>query len=285
MPIAGIKDSALTVQGALQAERLGKYLAATGSSYTHVYASDLQRAVKTAEALLVAQPIKCDPLVQVQQLAVLREQDFGFYEGKPFYARQQDSKKSGKDNHRAHHQDEPGFQDVESKESMTARTNSFVQEYLRPLLLDDSLGKNHGVVAIVSHGIIVSHLWRSLLGIFAKHTVSLGPGVTFGDGGMRPLEYLGGWSNTGYLELDITSSSPSPITILQSKEKANPLAAQCAAGKAEPEILPAMYQMVVKAVNKKDHLKGLKRARGVGSSQYDEGQSKIESFFKKTKAG
>ncbi|KAL8945870.1 MAG: hypothetical protein Q9222_007651 [Ikaeria aurantiellina] len=281
---AGVKDSALTVQGVLQAERLGQYLATAGSIFTHVYASDLQRAVKTAEALLAAQPENPDrPALTVRQLSVLREQDFGIYEGKPFYVRQQGSSRSGKDNHRAQHLDDPGFQDVESKESMTSRTDSFVHEYLKPLILKDSPSSFGNVVAIVSHGIILSYLWRSLLGVFAKQTVSLAPGLAVGDA--RPLEFLGGWSNTGYLELEITSSLSSATAIAPPKEIHLSLAVQFPAERAEAEILPPSYRMLVKAVNAKDHLKGLKRARGVGSSQYNEGQKKIESFFKKTKVG
>ncbi|KAL8686237.1 MAG: hypothetical protein Q9218_007249 [Villophora microphyllina] len=259
---AGIRDSALTVQGVLQAERLGQFLTASGSRYTHVFSSDLQRAAKTAEALVLAQPRDNDSLaLTVQQEPKLREQDFGFYEGKPFYARQHMSKKSGKNGHRPEHQEDPGFQDVESKESMAARTGAFVDEYLKPLLSDNSAEQKR-VVAVVSHGILLSHLWRSILGMFAinKSAVALAPGVSIGNGGVTPLEYLGGWSNTGYLELDITMTSD--------KDEASPTS-----------------KILIKTVNGKDHLKGLKRTRGVGSSQYDEGQKKIESFFKKTKTG
>ena len=261
---AGVRDSALTVQGVLQAERLGQHLAALGNRYTDIFASDLQRAVKTAEALRAAQ-VKDDskPKATVQQIQELREQDFGFYEGKPFYARQKDSTKTGKDNHRAKHKSDPDFQDVESKESMTARTDAFVSKHLLPRL--KAASSNHpNVIAIVSHGIILSHLWRSILALFPRQTlqVTLGPNVSLGGGGVTFLEYLGGWSNTGYLELDI------------------------GAGTSNVGEAPLSHsRMLIKTVNGKEHLKGLKRARGVGSSQYDEGQKKIETFFKKTKPG
>lgn len=261
------------MQGALQAERLGQHLAASGIRYTHVFASDLQRAVKTAQALLSAQPEPTvGPGLCVRQLALLREQDFGFYEGKQFYARQRDSNKSGKDNHRSQHQDDPGFQDVESKESMTKRTDAFVAEHIRPLILQPLLAKDT-VVAIVSHGILLSHLWRSILSMFAKQTVSLAPGLAVGGGGVTPLEYLGGWSNTGYLEVDIT------IPAVNTEANDGDLQP----GYAPPSSLPSAIKMLIRTVNGKEHLKGLKRARGVGSSRYDEGQKKIESFFKKTK--
>ncbi|KAI4105095.1 MAG: hypothetical protein L6R37_002899 [Teloschistes peruensis] len=257
---AGFRDSALTVQGVLQAERLGQHLAALETRYTHVFASDLQRAVKTAEALLAAEPQGSDSsAVTVQPKPDLREQNFGFYEGKPFYARQHESKKSGKDKHRSEHRKDANFQDVESKESMAARTTSFIDQYLKPLLVGES-AEQQRAVAIVSHGILLSHLWRSILGMFGVNqtTVDIAPGVSIGNGGVTPLEYLGGWSNTGYLELD--------MTMISDEEEASPRS-----------------KIIVQTVNGKDHLKGLKRARGVGSSQYDEGQKKIESFFKKTK--
>ncbi|KAL8869956.1 MAG: hypothetical protein Q9174_003885 [Haloplaca sp. 1 TL-2023] len=260
---AGSRDSALTVQGVLQAERLGQHLASLGNRFTDVFASDLQRAVKTAEALRAAQ-IKDDsePKAAVQQVQELREQDFGFYEGKPFYARQRDSTKTGKDSHRSEHTDDPDFQDVETKESMTARTDAFISKHLLPKLKVDG-SDDQSVIAIVSHGIILSHLWRSLLGLFHRQTLqlTLGPNASLDGGGVINLEYLGGWSNTGYLELDIwagTSISEAPLS-------------HC--------------RMLIRTVNGKEHLKGLKRARGVGSSQYDEGQKKIDTFFKKTNSG
>lgn len=271
----------------MQAERLARYLEISGIRYTHIFASDLQRAVKTAEALLTAQPKPNHaPSLMVQQLPVLREQDFGFYEGKPFYARQSQSNKSGKDTHRLHHQNDLSFKDIESKESMGKRATSFVAEYLLPLILKDGFGQGV-VVAIVSHGIILSQLWRSILGMFSKHTVALAPGVAGSNGGMTSLEHLGGWSNTGYLELDITN------TTANAGDEAKVKAAQSEAGvcpvqeleEAVLVTLPPSIKMVIKEVNGKEHLKGLKRARGVGSSQYDEGQKKIESFFKKTKVG
>ncbi|KAL8986402.1 MAG: hypothetical protein Q9177_004191 [Variospora cf. flavescens] len=293
---AGVRDSALTVQGVLQAERLGQYLTASGNRFTHVFTSDLQRAVKTAQALLSAQPVQESPAPDLCQLAILREQDFGFYEGKPVYARQRDSTKSGKEYHRSQHQDDPGFQDVESKESMTRRTDIFVDQHVRPLILQGTLEQDT-VVAVVSHGIILSHLWKSILRIFSKQTVSLAPGLLVGGGGVTSLEYLGGWSNTGYLELDITTFNSHAQTELkvEAKNEAKveitgpPVAAISLFPTEATELvalpLPPTTRILIKTVNGKEHLQGLKRARGVGSSQFDEGQKKIESFFKKTKAG
>jgi len=279
---AGVKDSALTIHGSLQAERLGKFLAKRDLDLTHIFSSDLQRAVKTAAALRswndAAQP---GGNIEVTALKVLREQDFGYYEGKPFYARPRDSSKSGKENHRLQQQDDPDFQDVESKDSMASRMNDFLRDHLIPLIHKDAAAKEKAV-AIVSHGIILSHLWRTFLKLLPKDSVSLAPGVSIGSGGVTPLEYLGGWSNTGYLELDVQKRS-------QEKTGRN---AVCSASSQFPERAHSPIsesslsscKVIIKTVNGKAHLQGLKRTKGgVGSAKFDEGQKSIDSFFKKRK--
>ncbi|MCJ1283484.1 hypothetical protein MMC26_002814 [Xylographa opegraphella] len=280
--IAGVRDSALTIHGSLQAERLGRHLAQSGVTATHVFASDLQRAYKTAEAICAARTLKGDgshERVEVMKLEILREQDFGFYEGKPFFARLRDFNKSGKDNHREQHTKDPGFQDVETKEAMALRMDTFVNLHLLQLLRSGYSGKDP-VVLIVAHGIILSTLWRSILKQFPIQNVKLGPGLAIRGGGPTTLEHLGGWSNSGYLELDIKAKTNSPADTVVSlaipkNSQPNPVVV--------PKSLPGCI-MVIKAVNCKDHLVGLKRTGGgVGSSKFDEGQMTIEPFFKKRK--
>ena len=278
---AGVRDSALTVQGNLQAERLGKYLAERALRFTHVFSSDLQRATRTASAICSAQPrlgaenTKIEPT----SLEILREQDFGFYEGKPFYARQQDPKKSGKDQDRSKHQSNPDFVDVETKESMATRMDQFLQDHLVPIL--STVGAQDDMaIAIVSHGIILSHLWRCFLQSFAKNSVSISPGLAVGTGGVTPLEYLGGWSNTGYLELHVSKAEvANPEAALETSCPALPMTEVNVSSSTSLHT----HKMVIKAVNGKEHLVGLKRTRGVSSAQFDEGQKKIETFFKKRK--
>ena len=296
-------------------------------NFTHIFSSDLQRAYKTAEAIRSAQPSH-DKNVTVIQLPTLQEQDFGFYEGKPFYARPRGSKKSGKDAHHDQHKDDTGFKDVESKDSMTVRANNFLDHHLLPILRLGASNKEQ-VVAVVSHGIILSTLWRCLLRRFSPRTVTMAPGSEVGSNGTM-LEYLGGWSNTGYLELQIDRAKPahsetlnsqmnksetshvesiqlapislaaSPTTIgkieadalktgtllVSSNNEQDPLQAEVAPiASTDLDILHG-WNMVIRKVNGKDHLKGLKRTGGgVGSSQFDEGQKKIETFFKKQKVG
>lgn len=304
---AGIRDSALTIHGSLQAERLARHLATTGVKPMRIYSSDLQRAYKTAEAILLEQlKLKqdADNELAITQLSILREQDFGFCEGKAFSARPRDSNKSGHENHRPEHKSSPGFRDMESKEAMAKRMNKFLEEYLIPQLRE-GISEREPVFVIVSHGNILSTLWKCLLKRFASQSVRLGQGVEVRSG-PGALEHLGPWSNTGYLLLDICPSKKSATRAPASAGKTAGAGKAAGAGKtagvgktasavkmasdtrqANSDVRsgPAMlydHVMVVKAVNRKDHLQGLKRTGGgVGSSKFDEGQKTIESFFKK----
>ncbi|KAI9760744.1 MAG: hypothetical protein M4579_001482 [Chaenotheca gracillima] len=279
---AGVRDSALTNQGVLQAERLGQHLASLDVKVKHVLSSDLQRAFKTAEAIRLAQAVTAegveDTCCQVTtQLPVLREQDFGFYEGKPFYARPTNSTATGREAHQQQHKDDEGFQDVESRESMIARMNRFLGDHLMPLLIDSASSED--TMVIVSHGIILSVLWRCFLLRFSPGSFSVSPGLLPVG---RTLEYLGGWSNTGYLEVKVDRPTDSSTTLEHppgSDDNKEP----------EPVLMPLPtlkgWRAFIKTVNGQDHLQGLKRTRGgVGSSKHDEGQQKIESFFKKRKS-
>lgn len=287
---AGVTDSALTVHGSLQAERLAKYFSDTGVRFTHIFSSDLQRAYKTASALSLAQP-KGDgdtegPSLEVVALAVLREQDFGDYEGKPFNARPRDSNGGGKRTPVRHGKD-PNFKDVESKESMEGRTNTFLKDHLVPII-QDKVQSESCAVAIVSHGILLSRLWRSLLQLLPQKCVTTSPGLPLRNGGSTPLEYLGGWSNTGYLELTVEKAG-NPLTVQhQSLSPPSPRVSETLDLKLPtPNVTPGLLgcmKLIVKKINGLDHLNGLKRTRGgVGSSKLDESQKTIESYFKKRK--
>ncbi|KAL9107290.1 MAG: hypothetical protein Q9187_008448 [Circinaria calcarea] len=285
---AGTKDSALTIHGSLQADRLSQYLSQSGYRFTHIFSSDLQRAFKTAEALRVAQVAKDSSLSapNVNPLSILREQDFGYYEGRPFYTRDRDLKQSGKDNHRAKTLNDPNFKDVESKEAMERRMRTFLDEYLIPILRNNKSMKEP-VVAVVSHGIILSTLWKCLLKRFEAQSVKLARGLTFGSGGYVSLEHLGGWSNTGYLEIDIQDSTlVHTIDVIDAIHINNSQNDDMA--KDNISSLLMGWKMTIKTINGKEHLKNLKRTGGgVGSSKFDEGQRKIETFFvsKRTKTG
>lgn len=212
-------------------------------------------------------------------MVVLREQDFGSCEGKSFSARQRATGFESKEDYISQHRQDPGFKDVESKESMDARMDSFVMEHLVPLLSVDT-SKAEAIFAIVSHGIIVNYLWKSCRKLFARANVSLAPGIEVRGG----MEYLGGWSNTGYLELDIQPvATEAP---LDHSGNIQPTPPSPNKDTTIPSLPSLPLRMIVKAVNKTDHLKSLKRTRGgVGSAAFDEGQKKIESFFKRPRVG
>ncbi len=266
----------------MQAERLGEHFAQADFRITEILSSDLQRAYKTAEAIRLAQ-VDADDTLVVSQSQLLREQDFGWYEGKPFYVRRRGSKDSVKEADGFPQHPNSDFKDVESKDSMVRRTEIFVQEKLLPLI-HGALPENRRAVCIVSHGIILSYLWRSFLKVFPKQNVALAPGLSMGKGGPTLLENLGVWSNTGYLELDIHWQAAA--VAITSAHFMNAASIPTPDATDQPSSLQlASFEMTILTVNGKHHLNNLKRTRGgVGSSRHDEGQKKIEHFFKKQKS-
>ncbi len=302
IPSAGITDSALTNHGVLQANRLGAHLSATDVKISHIFSSDLQRAFKTAEAVRVAQSPSPPETVRSE---LIREQDFGFYEGKQFFERPREGNKSGKEAHQDAHRNEAGFKDVESKDSMRTRSDSFIDAHLVPVL--HQVAETHAV-AVVAHGIILSHLWRALLKRFRPGRVTVGHGIET-PGNAFTLEHLGGWSNTGYLDLEVKpmieiqfvekpseidprlSHSTMPADSLSEGKGAINLPQKPSNPSVPPPIMsptpPPVSQLldmslVVKAVNSKEHLIGLKKTRGgIGSLEHDSKQKTVDSFFKK----
>ncbi len=261
----------MTNHGAIQAERLGGRFAAQGIAFTKIFSSDLQRAFKTAEAIRraqVAKSIEVPTSIQTTQSPLLREQDFGSYEGKPVSSRIHRTKGVGSDVGHARTQEPSTFQDVESKEAMAARTDEFLDKHLLPLITGEDPAEEI-VVAVVSHGILLNVLWRSLLRRFASRSVSIAPGI--GPAGqVVSLEYLGGWSNTGYLKLEISKKDDHEVSSSVDVGKESFAADNLHA-----------WQLQIKAINERGHLLDLKRTRGVGSSRLDDEQQKIDSFFKR----
>ncbi|CAK3987476.1 phosphoglycerate mutase [Lecanosticta acicola] len=302
---AGVRDSALTNYGHDQANRLGQHFAKSNVRFTHIFSSPLHRAAKTAEAIKLCQRDDgraenlCNA-VDITKVPELIEQDFGYYEGKPFHARS-NPKRSGREAHRDQHKDEPGFQDVESKESMDSRADKFLDGHLLPLFEKD--GAAPFVVGIVSHGMLLSHLWRRLLLRLPPKSVSVDPEVTAAKGSII-LQHLGGWSNTGYLELAFDRAAKSEVPqafSLPATSKQDPTdLVQTATATTSSEGMPASatnseastshdmpqmlngWSILICAIDRKDHLIGLKRQRGgIGSSAHDKGHKKLDGFFKR----
>ncbi|KAG8630703.1 hypothetical protein KVT40_002322 [Elsinoe batatas] len=331
---AGVRDSELTNHGILQARSLADYFKQSRCPVSLILASPLQRARRTAEAILNAQngntgtqtnsgdAASRRPQATLVKTPLLIEQDFGFYEGKPFYARSSDYNKSGKDAHYDKHRQDPNFKDVESKESMAKRCDGFLDDFLVPAVHERE-GQDTAI-AVVSHGILLSNLWRRFLLRLARKSITIADEVTAAKGQIL-LEHLGGWSNTGFLEVRLTrrrdpdaglvNDSQLPIdgqgTI--STDDALSSIADMAAAEADADrtippvptstgevadpdassVLPkvtsrsrglASFNLNILTVNGQEHMRGVKRARGgIGSAKYDEGQKSLDSFFKKAK--
>jgi hypothetical protein len=222
----------------------------------------------------------------VVQLPVLMEQDFGSMEGNKFFDRPLESKVSGKGHHWQENKDTAGFVDVESKGAMARRADSFLDEYLLPLLGDASKDAHH-VVAVVSHGIFLSTLWKRLLLRLPPQSVMLSPEL---QATARPsLEHLGAWSNTGYLELHLTREGLGKVEVPQAAADDIPAAQPDAEASPPPAVSPTPriahgWKTTILTINGKDHLKSLKRTGGgVGSSRHDTSQKSIETFFERRK--
>jgi broad specificity phosphatase PhoE len=276
--------------------------------------------VKTAEHIRKAQPEVRDNqgdivMPIVAQARELAEQDFGSYEGVSFFARRPGSKASGKDAHRALHKEDPGFVDVESKDSMIRRVDIFLNDHLVPIVQTPS--PTPLAIAVVSHGITLSVLWRRLLQRLPPRSVTVHPEVLARYNSID-LERLGGWSNTGYLRLDVTYQILVPVSTkkrfvgpvptesavvsaveLPDTSASGPFASQPAidsvsedigdgsivAPVAVPSVLLQIlegWSVTVCAVNSRQHLLGLKRTGGgVGSARHDDKQKSIDTFFKR----
>ena len=225
----------------------------------------------TAKAIEDAQKSKHTDVgdMTVVQLELLREQDFGSFECMPW-----SSKRSEITTDKLPKPEDAGFRPKETSEAMAKRADIFLDDYILPQLAIDH--EQESIVAVVSHGLMLAVLWKSLLAHFGPGTVSLGAEISIKTGS-RPLEYLPGWSNTGYVELHMAkTSAPAAAESIPCSEDTLAPASNDKSAK-----LPG-WRMVVQSVNRKDHLSNLKRTRGgVGSSTYDTRQKNLEGYFKK----
>lgn len=253
-----------------QAKKLGIHLS-TRYRFTHLFSSDLQRAYKTAMAIQQAQQEEHNVALPLYQLKVLQEQDFGTFERMTFAAR---AKVVGDNT--------DGVQQPETKGAMILRANEFLDDHLLPLLFSEAADETLEV-ALVSHGLILSTIWRCLLRRFTSSTVDVAWALEIPTKDMLSLEHLGAWSNTGYLELEIALIDPHPDILFEAQNYTVP--EPVASSELTPP-LASRYKMTILVVNNKEHLQGLKRTGGgVGSSKHDDKQKSIESFFKKRSTG
>lgn len=319
---AGIRDSELTNHGYQQATRLGLHFQSVGLRFAHLFSSHLQRAAKTASKIREAQLAEGHANAEVPdvvQLPLLMEQNFGSMEGRKFYERPPESSMTGKEHHRQQSKGTEGFVDVESKDAMARRADTFLDEHLLPLL-DNTTAAAENCVAVVSHGIFLSTLWKRLLLRLPPKSVVLSPEL---QATARPsLEHLGGWSNTGYLELQMvigTDPSDRPASPGPSTDEAQTLSqpAETQAAKSTDEIptedddlgkviaprvsedraaeasnvtisKPVLrssppsaegWSTTILSINGKDHLRGLKRTGGGVGSSRHDASQKSIETF------
>ncbi|KAK2050029.1 phosphoglycerate mutase [Colletotrichum somersetense] len=259
---AGSRDAPLTAHGILQARRLGTHLAARAASasagITYIFTSNLQRAHRTAaavrDAVAASHPSALSApdssqlsfstarAIEVVQLPELREKHFGTGEGQKIGAR------AGSGPGRPRHEG------AEDQRAMRVRAERFVEGYLAPLFACVEADSEDAAesIAVVAHGIILSVLARVLRA--AGNFASLGS---------VPEDHVHfSWSNTGYVEMHITTT-PVP-----------------SASKQAPAVRWPGLVLETVAVNCTDHLRGLRKTRGgIGSAKFDERQKTISSFF------
>nr|KMM70861.1 hypothetical protein CPAG_07172 [Coccidioides posadasii RMSCC 3488] len=261
---AGVTDSALTNHGMLQIERLARHFRAQGVQFTRVFASPLQRARLTAEGLC-KEPNASS--LQPILLPVLMEKDFGSLEGESWrtstVARSTLPPTLGLDH-----------KEPESVASMAARANQFRDDFLLPLLYADL--ETTEVVAIVSHGIVLSVLWETLTTL-CQHD-HLVYSATVQAQARRP-----GWSNTGYMELDILKAAGGiarHISCNSPPENSEARSHSAQGARVTDSLSTITLKITVHTVNCRQHLQNLRRTgSGIGSAAYDPKQKRINNFF------
>ncbi|KAJ3340475.1 hypothetical protein HDU93_006943 [Gonapodya sp. JEL0774] len=287
-------DRLLADETTTQARLLARHLAS--QKIDIVYSSDLRRALETARAVVEQQKGVCDLRVDVR----MREKDFGEREGESFRSRQSAGEEGppvkrqridsgGGDTKEQEVTNTSGSEQLKEETAAEIRKRCrAVLETVLGLARDSSVtmenladGGNEAVtenttpsepvslvppaaiaiprhIALVTHGIFISYLLREL----ATYSLNA-PSIT---NLLIPPDRLGGGAitaNTGVWTLQLAfpvASAPHPD--------------------APGDVA---YKVEVLERNGTEHLKGLKRAKGVGSAEVDKKQKSLESFFGKKK--
>lgn len=250
---------------------------------THIFSSDLQRAVQTAAAIHDAAVRKHPPEefqwnIPFVQTVHLREKDFGSREGKN-YLQVNPTKRAKTSSERV----QEVAENEEKGSSIDNRCNAFIDVYLGPLITfdrepfhsTDEQGQHVKNVFIISHGITLAHLFRQLLSRFPRVQYSKEALQSGYEVNGRPV-----WSNTGYIKLQLLSREYQGNL----RPDEGPRGSSNQTGPADvSRIMFHDYTCIVRGVNVVTHLKGLRRTGGgIGSSQFDSKQKSVMDFFKKT---
>ena len=146
-----------------QALACGKSLSAT--HFTAIYASPLKRAYSTSRAVYDAQP---EPKPTFTVSPLIREQHFGVAEGHSWQYHQE--KGLSLEEHFAKgiypvlYGDDEKFPEAESSNDVAARAKQAIEELVIPhVWLAAREGKKGVHIALVSHGLCISHLISQLL--------------------------------------------------------------------------------------------------------------------------
>ncbi|KAI0036441.1 histidine phosphatase superfamily, partial [Vararia minispora EC-137] len=245
---AGWKDAPLSNHGVSSPRSAGEALSAT--PFQAIYASPLKRAFTTAQAIYDAQP---SPKPSFTESVLIREQHFGVAEGKPWTYNHEPG--LSLEEHFARGiwpvltGDDERFPDGESHNDLAARADMAIEELVMPHVWQAAREGRKGVhVALVSHGLCISHLITQLL----KRNAAEHPG-----GDYRGLLNTA-WSR---VEVDVKASKEGePMEIRE--DDLPPLSAK------------------VTHVNEHSHITDIKRqGGGIGSAAYDPKQEDIRAFF------
>jgi Histidine phosphatase superfamily (branch 1) len=221
---------------------------------------------------------QCEPnrsaltVIPVQEL---QEQDFGLFEGVSYHE---------------YSQRNPRHAGVETVESMSRRSNAFIKESILPLFDN----RSSPVVAIVSHGRMLQTLWPQILSMINPTSVVCDQQLLVDS---RSIDHsqIGAWSNTGFIEVTFSRplvAQPSypailslPVTTVEAEAEYSRLQTDDVnSGAVIPK--PVSYTAFITAINGRDHLVGLTRAKGgLGSARYDSRQGTLDRFFVQPRPG
>ncbi|KAH9042225.1 histidine phosphatase superfamily [Lactarius pseudohatsudake] len=244
---AGWKDAPLSNHGMNQARALGEYFADT--RFSAIHASDLKRAFTTAQALYDHQK---DPKPSFDSSELLREQNFGVAEGKPWSFESDPAltleEHMAKGVYPVLYGDDEKFPEGESTKDLAERARTALAKFVLPHVWQVAKEGKTGIhIAIVSHGLCISELVSELLKRSAKQG--------------RDTDYRGLW-NTAWTRV---------VVDIEGAQEGQPIDV----GKEFPILVTRVTD-----VNRHSHIDNIKRQQGgIGSAAYDPKQGDIRAFF------
>ena len=148
----GQSNVPLNEKGIEQAHLAGKFL--SQNEFDVIYSSDLSRAYKTAETILIENK-KNKMLMKIVPDILLRETSHGIYEHKPSSALQEAAKAAGfSEINRRRFRPPEG----ENQDDVEVRA----REFLSKMIHSEGLKKNTNNILVVSHGLILREIFKVL---------------------------------------------------------------------------------------------------------------------------